>query len=304
MPDPQVSMGTRFAIDIAGANAGYVKAFDGLQLEADIVTSGLEPENIQKKHVAAVRWTPAKASIGIAMGKEMYGVIQRALQSGQKPFDGTLYLADFNYRVQTSLAFAGGILTEVAFPKLDGSSKEAGYFDLEWDVEAVRWLKGDNSEIRGKIPPKQKTWLSSNFRFEMGGLPCNRVAAVQSFTWKCSVEADQVGSFREPTRRAGKVTVPNIKVEISMADYDAWAQEARKWFIDGQNQEQDEMAGAIVLLGPDMKTEIGRVTLKNCGFAKFTIGGLEGNSEKAARFSAEFYVEAMEFTIKELEGPK
>jgi hypothetical protein len=57
------------------------------------------------------------------------------------------------------------------------------------------------------------------------------------------------------------------------------------------------MSGAIVFLGPDMKTEIGRVTLENCGFAKFAHGAFEANSNKA-RFSCEFYVEAMELTIK------
>ena len=83
-----------------------------------------------------------------------------------------------------------------------------------------------------------------------------------------------------------------------MADYDAWFQAAKKWFIDGHHEANDEMSGAIVFLGPDMKTEIGRVTLKNCGFAKFAHGAFEANSNKAARFSCEFYVEAMELTIK------
>ena len=83
-----------------------------------------------------------------------------------------------------------------------------------------------------------------------------------------------------------------------MADYDAWFQAAKKWFIDGHHEAKDEMSGAIVFLGPDMKTEIGRVTLKNCGFAKFAHGAFEANRERVARFSCEFYVEEMEFTIK------
>ena len=83
-----------------------------------------------------------------------------------------------------------------------------------------------------------------------------------------------------------------------MADYDAWFQAAKKWFIDGQHETKDEMSGAIVFLGPDMKTEIGRVTLKSCGFAKFTHGAFEANREQVARFSCEFYAEEMELTIK------
>ncbi len=302
MADQQTSNGGRFALDIMGANAGVLKKFDGLQIEADIVSNDLGPANSQKKHVANIKWTPAKATIGIGMGKEMNTIIQQAFKAHQEPFDGTLHVADFNYKIQSSLNFAGGIMTSMTFPKLDGSSKDAAYFDLEWEVDQVRWLKGDNSDIRGKIAPKQKSWLCSNFRFEMGGLPCSRVATIDSFTWKCAVAPDQVGIVPEPTKHATKVTVPNIKVEVSMADYDAWAQAAKKWFVDGDHEEKDEMSGAIIFLNSDMKTEIGRVTLKNCGFARFTHGALEANSENISRFSCEFYVEDMEFAINYVEG--
>ncbi|MEW6736348.1 MAG: hypothetical protein AB1489_33965 [Acidobacteriota bacterium] len=36
-------------------------------------------------------------------------------------------------------AFVDALITEVTVPKLDGSSKDAAYFDLEWEAETVRW---------------------------------------------------------------------------------------------------------------------------------------------------------------------
>ena len=295
-PDPRAFTGNHFMLDVMGANAGFVKKFDGLQMEADIVTNDLGPTGVQKKQVGNVRWTPAKASFGIGIGKELYTVIQQTLSAQQKPFDGALQVADFNYKVQSSFPFTGALITSLTIPKLDGSSKEAAYFDLEWEVESVRWLKGDGSDIRTRIGPKQKAWLASNFRFEMGSLPCNRVATIDSFTWKRTVVPTRTG---EPIKRSAKVTVPNIKIEVSMADFDQWAEAARKWFIDGQHSENDEMSGAIVFLGPDLKAELGRVMLKNCGFAKFAHGAFEASSEGIARFSVEFYVESMEFVLKE-----
>jgi hypothetical protein len=297
MSRQQTSTSGRFSLEVNGGNAGFLKKFDGLQLEADIVSNDLGPGNIPKKHVANIKWTPAKAAIGIGMGKEIYAIIQQAFKANQRPFDGALYIADFNYKLKSSLNFTGGIISSVTFPKLDGSSKDAAYFDLEWEAETVRWLKGDDSDIHDKFVSKPRAWLCSNFRFEMGGLPCNRVATIDSFTWKCAIAPDRIGMVREPTKHAGEVTVPDIKVEVSLADFDAWAEAAKKWFIDGAHEEKDEMSGAIIFLNPDMKTEIGRVTLKNCGFAKFTRGALEANSESVARFSCEFYVEDIEFAI-------
>ncbi len=85
MADERLSAGRHFALDIMGANAGFLRKFDGLAMEADIVTNDLGPENIQKKHVANFRWTPAKATTGIGMGKEMYNVVRRAFEGQQKP---------------------------------------------------------------------------------------------------------------------------------------------------------------------------------------------------------------------------
>ena len=150
-------------------------------------------------------------------------------------------------------------MTSMTFPKMDGSSKDVAYFDLEWEAETVRWLRGDNSDLRRPIAPQQKAWLCSNFRFEMGGLPCNRVATIDSYTWTCAMVRDRIGE----TKRPAAVTVPNIIVEVSMADYDAWFQAAKKWFIDGHHEANDEMSGAIVFLGPDMKTEIGPLSIPN-----------------------------------------
>ena len=292
MPDVRPTIGGHFALDIMGANAGALKRFDGMNMEADVVTNDLGPENIQKKQIANIRWTPAKATVGSGMSKEVSAIVQQAFTAKQKPFDGALHLTDANYKVQSSLTFTGALMTSVTVPKLDGSSKDVAYFDLEWEAEQVRWIKGSNAEVRPSAPAK-KALLCSNFRFEMGSLPCSRVATIDSFTWRCSIVRESTGALRPAT-----VTVPNIKVGVSMADFEAWLQAAAKWFIDGKHQEKHEMAGAIVFLAPDLQTEIGRVTLKNCGFAKFMRAPFEASSEQIARFSSEFYVEAMEFALK------
>jgi hypothetical protein len=190
----------------------------------------------------------------------------------------------------------------VTVPKLSGDSKDAAYFDIEFDSEQVRWAKGGGEDIRGKIGPTQKAWLCSNFKVEIGSLPCNRVASVDSFTWKCAVTADQIGIFREPTKHPAKVTVPDLKLAISYADHDAWAQAAKKWFVDGHHLESDEMNGRIVFLGPDMKEELGEIELHNVGFKSFKEDDLEANSEKVKRFNPELYVEKMVFKISKYDS--
>src|SRR5438270_43087 len=140
-----------FALDLEGYSVAFLKKFSGLSMQGDVVANDLGPDNVQKKHIANIKWTPGKATIGIGMGKAMY----------------------------------------------------------------------------------------------------------DSFTWKCGITPDQIGSFREPTKQPTKVTVPDLKLAISYADHQPWADWAKKWFVDGHHLEGDELQGRIVFLGPDMQKELG-----------------------------------------------
>ncbi|CAN5257127.1 hypothetical protein BH11MYX1_BH11MYX1_31570 [soil metagenome] len=302
MADQRSHTAGRFSLDVDGYNVGFLKKFSGMAMEADIVANDLGPDNVQKKHVSNIKWTPGKATVGIGMGKGMYDWIQAAFDKGYLTKNGAFTSADFNYKAKSRLDFMNALITSVTVPKLDGASKDAAYFDIEFEAEQVRWSKGGDEDIRGKIGPKQKAWLCSNFRVEIGGLPCSRVATVDSFTWKCSVSADQIGIFREPTKHPAKVTVPEIKLTISHADHDAWAQAAKKWFVDGHHLEQDEMTGRIVFLDPNMSDELGEIELQNVGFKKFSDEDSEANSEKIKRFSVELYVEKMKFKLNQYDA--
>jgi hypothetical protein len=52
-----------------------------------------------------------------------------------------------------------------------------------------------------------------------------------------------------------------------------------------------------VFLDPNMKDELGEITLTNVGFKKFSDDDAEANSEKIKRFNVELYVEKMKFKI-------
>jgi hypothetical protein len=291
-----------FVLDVEGYSVAFLKKFSGLSMQGDVVNNDLGPDNVQKKHIANIKWTSGKASIGIGMGKGMYDWIRMSFDKAYMPKNGSFTAADFDYKAQARIDFESALITSVTVPALDGSSKDAAYFDVEFEPEKVRWSKGGGEDIRSKLGPKQKAWLCSNFRFELGGLPTQRVAKIDSFTWKCSVTPDQIGIHREPTKHPAKVTVPDIKVSISYADHQAWADWAKKWFVDGHHLEGDELNGRIVFLGPDMTKELGEITLENVGLKSFSDDDMEANSEKIKRFTAELYVEKMKFSIKEYDA--
>jgi hypothetical protein len=298
MADQRSHTAGRFVLDVDGWRVGFLKKFSGLAMEADIVSHDMGPQILQKKNVANIKWTPMKATVGIGMGKGMYDWIKSAFDMNYLTKNATFTAGDFNYKAQSQITAMNGLITGVTVPALSGDSKEAAYFDIEADFEQVRHAKGGGEDIRGNIGVKQKAWLCSNFRVEIDGLPCDRVAKVDSFTWKCSVTQDQVGIFREPTKHPAKVIVPDLKLSISYADHDAWAKKAEDWFVKGKHLEGDELGGRIVFLDPNMKDELGEITLHNLGLKKFSDEDSTANDEKIKRFSVELYCEKMDFVLK------
>ncbi len=297
MANDRTYVAGKFALDIDGYNVGFLKSFDGLGMSGEVVANDLGPDNLQKKHIANIGWTPGKAKIGIGMGKGMYDWIRASFEKGHITKNGTLTAADFDYNAQSQLSFYNALITKVGFPKLDGASKEAAYFDVEFDAEQVRWAKAGGERIKGNVGPKQKAWLCSNWRLSIGSLPCQRVGTIDAFTWECKVASDQIGTFREYTKHPAKVTTPDLTFTVSYADFQPWADAAKKWFVDGEHLEEHEMTGVLEMLDPTMKQPIGQIEFLNLGFKKFENEPLEANSEKIKRFKVTMYCEGMRFTL-------
>jgi hypothetical protein len=277
------STATRLALTIDGGVVGDLRSFEGFDMEADIVENDLGPDNAAAKHVSNVSWTPAQASVGLGMGKPMADWLSKSLAQPSTPISGSFVIADFNYKAQQEISFLNAALTSLTIPALDGASKESGALIAGFEAEQVRVAAGSGNDIRGKAT-KAKAWLCSNYRVEIGSLPCSRVSRVESFSWTSAVAQDDTGIFREPTKHPAKVTIPDLKLTISAADYPAWLTAARAWFIDGKHLAGDEMAGRIVLLGPDMKAELAVISFTNLGFRRFqTIAG--GGGDTVARFA-------------------
>jgi hypothetical protein len=288
----------RPVLELDGSVAQLVD-FAGLGFAADIAVTSLATQVQRKKSVANFRFTPGQARVGLGMGRGLYNWIKASMDRSGIARIGAVKMLDMNYRVLSALNFTDALLTSFTVPRLDGSSRELGVFDIGFDVGRVTSSKGDNSDIRSRLEPANKSWLVSNFKVSIGNLPCARVAAVEAFTWRCvypSLSGAQTP--REPTGNGVQAAVPDLKLSISAADYPAWLDAATKWFIGGQHLEADEMRGRITLLGPNMVDELAAIELYNVGFKSFAHeDGLSSQADAVRRFTVELYVERMALSI-------
>ncbi len=287
----------KFLFTIDGTPAGYVQSFEGGNMVAELYAHKAGGANFQKKHVTTRKWTPVKVRTGIGMSKGLYEWMQAAFDMGVLYKNGAVTVCDFNYKAQRRMDALNMLMTKVTFPTLDGSSSQGGYFDIEMQPEQCRWIKEGGQTIVGELGEKQKAWHTANWRLDMAGLPCARVAKIEGLSWECKTKPGEIGDAIEYTNHPVATTVSDFSLEISLADLEPWAAKAKAWFVDGQCLEGDEMTATVTLLAPDRSTSLGTLELLNVGFKEFEANPkIEAESDKIARFKVKLYAERCKFT--------
>jgi len=298
--DPKRSATTgRFALELEGYHCAYIREISGGEAEADIATHDHGPMNMQTKQMANFKFTPIKAKVGVAQGGVMNDWIAASFNRQYATKSGAIIAGDFNYKATHRIDFINALISTVTIPTLDGSSKEAAYIDVEWESENVLHTPGGGEDIKGDYGTKQKQWTPSMFKFDLAGLSdaCKRVSKIDSFSWKQKVATDNIGAQRIMTKHPAAVTVPEVKITLSAADFEPWRAWAQAWFQDGKCTHEYHKDGTITFLSPDMATEIGHIELKQCGLKKVTAPPLKANSEEISRVVVELFVEEMKFSM-------
>jgi len=187
-----------------------------------------------------------------------------------------IYLLTKKNKEKKVLKFYDALITEVKFPTLDRSSRKPGYLTVKVKTERDRFAKIKN--VKHKLGTEPKLWQASNFRVEIGGLPCEHVHKVDEFTIKQNVVKDFAVTA---------VELPKLTLKIIKHDWEAW----ENWFnvTRGINKMSGEMTGSITWLGPDMKTKLSAINISGVRLVSL-------RKKKEGRFfEAELSVNKMNF---------
>jgi hypothetical protein len=251
------------------------------------------------KHIGPVRFEDISVEAGLSMGAPLKDWIQASLDLKHERKDGEIRACDYDYKIRNKAVFQDALLTEIAFPALDAASSSPAAIGVTFAPESVEFQAGDGSKLVPATSRGQKAWLASNFRVEIGGLPCNRVSKVDALTWKVQT-TDVPGGQGQFSREPGEATLSNLKLTISTLDAKPWLDWFDDFVIKGNNQQANELTGAIVNLAPNKAAEIARLDLAGVGIRAIEIFAPDPSPDPGAitKFRVELYVEQAEFTIK------
>jgi hypothetical protein len=270
--------GRTMALVLAGKVMGNLKRVSGGQARSDVVTEATTGGAIQK-HLAAVRYEEIAIELGLYVDPAAFDPVSSALQYDNRPSSGALLGIDGRAAVSQS-DFLDATVSELQVPKMDGASKDGGYFGLKLRPESTR---ASSPSVSPGGPPARNGWLVSNFRLNIDGVATDRVASIDAFSIKFTAPAT--------------VDVPNLKLAVSLSGIDDFVRWHKSFVIDGEHPREAEKNGSIQFLAPDLKTELGRLDLLGLGIVRLGYGSSEANSEKIARADVELYCTEMRLRI-------
>jgi hypothetical protein len=226
------------------------------------------------------------------MTSDVYQWINASWSGNSIRKSGAVVAADQRYVAVSQREFFNALITEVTFPKLDGSSKEPAYLTLKCAPEYTRTAKASGG-ITPVAKADQKVWLSSNFRVAIDGLDCTKVSAVESFTVKQSVVKNDIGEARDYVKIPGRLEYPNLTITLAESSVKSWHDWFDDFVIKGNCDDSREKSGSIGLLAPNLTDELMRIDLFNVGIFSLASEKRDTSAESVARVTAQLYCERM-----------
>jgi hypothetical protein len=194
-------------------NVGFVKSADGGTASADVVVEKLGPEGIAHKHLAGVKYEDITINCGAGMSKGFFDWLTGTFDRKPSFKNGAIVSADANLVERERQSFYHGLVSEIGFPALDAASKDAALLTVKISPEYTRRVTGKGRLTSSELNA-QKQWLRSNFRLQIDGLDCTRVARIDAITLRQAMTEPSVGDARDHQNEPGYLEVPNLAVTL------------------------------------------------------------------------------------------
>jgi hypothetical protein len=285
-----------FALTLEGQVAGLLKSAEGGFPSAEVVKE--KPDGgLVKKHLGPIRYEDFTVQFGLGMDKALQAWIDETLDGKGSRRSGTVEAADATMNVQSVQEFEHALITQIGIPACDGASKDAAFLTLSFAPEFARTGPGGGTLSKSTQTAKQKKWVASNFRFELGDLPTKRVSKVAAFTIRQSIPEHGLGEIREYEKQPAVLEIPNIKVTFAEVDHEPWDEWFQDFVVRGNAGDEQELSGKIAFLDPTLKTELVTIDLEHVGIYRLTPAPAPAGSESVRRWVAELYVEHVKLTL-------
>jgi len=284
---------SRSALEVGGRFAGFLNSVEGGSAYSDVVEDKVGVDNIVHKHIAGVKYDNITITCGTGMTAAVYGAIKEMCNGNTFRFDSAIQSLDFDGNIVSLLQIMQGTLTEVGFPALDASSKDAARLTVKITPESTRRKMG-SGKLQVATKPAEK-WLCSNFRLTIPGLDCKTVYKIGALTIKQQVTAATVGQQRISQQQPSVLEVPNLVVTLAESHAQSFYDWHEDFVINGHNGADKLKQATLELLTPDLKEALFTLTFHDLGIFRLDTANPEAGGENIRRVKAQMYCDRIDF---------
>lgn len=292
-----------FALELDTKNnmVGLIRSVDGGGVKSEIMSYQSGASHEHWRQIGKPKYEDLKIEFGMAMSNSFYNWIQAFFDGEVVRKNGAVVAADFHYQARARREFRDAIISEITFPKLDGSDKNPCFMTATIVPETLRFAPGDNNQLDPKIGNEsQRLWTPANFELQIDGFEaaCKRVTKIDGFTIKQQIHEYHAGDLRDPIRVPGLLEFPNLSFYVPEADAQPFIEHYTKHGIKGELQAPTRHSGSIVCLDNANK-ELCTVTLKGVDIAHIAPEKHDSSSEDIKQIKIEIAIEDMEFKYEQ-----
>jgi phage tail-like protein len=298
------STGTRayaaahFALELdQKKDVGLFKSIEGGGMKTDLIKYQNGGQHPTFFRLGKPKYEDIKLQVGMAMSEPFFKWVESFFTGQPVRKTGAIVAADFYYKERARREFDQAMITEVAFPKLDGNDKGACYMNVTISPETVTYKPGSNQPItQPERARTQKLWAACNFDFSLDGFAdsCHRVTKVDAFTIKQKPIEYNAGMQRAATKVPGRLEYPNITFYIPEADAEPFVAHHMKHTGAGTVQPDARLHGEINTYD-NQGTRLFKLEFFGSDIFNITHDKSDASSEEMKQVKIELCVEKMTF---------
>jgi phage tail-like protein len=221
--EARVYAAAHFALELDNMkNLGMFRSIEGGSIKAEVMTYQNGGTYDRWRQLGKPKFEDLKLQLGMAMSPPFYEWIKQFFDGKAVRKNGAIVAADFYYKERARRQFSNAMITELTFPKLDGSDKNTAYMSVSLSVEDIQFMKGTGKQLAQNAGlEEQKSWKACNFRFSMDGFDSTklrRVTKIESFTIKQQALEYASGGSRWATKTPSSIDFPQLSFSLPEAD--------------------------------------------------------------------------------------
>src|SRR5687767_14079204 len=131
-----------FALELDGKDdVGLFRSVEGGSIKAEVMTYQNGANYDRWRQLGKPKFEDIKVTVGMSMSKPFYKWLEEFFTGKGTRKTGAIVAADYNYDEKARREFSEAMISEITFPKLDGTNKDPAYMSVQIAVENLEFKK-------------------------------------------------------------------------------------------------------------------------------------------------------------------